>query len=100
VSITPPHTLADFPADVEAIAVSIAVIDPASRSFLSNQNILDLASDMTDFTDQRGRGPVRTGVIEAQWNTMVTDAVSDGSIPSAAASAIRIYSRYFDLKTL
>jgi hypothetical protein len=99
-SITPPHTLADFPADVEAIAVSIAVIDPASRSLLSNQNLSDLASDMTDFTDQRGRGPVRTGVIEDQWNTVVRDYVSGGSIPAAAASAIRIYSRYFDLKTL
>jgi prepilin-type N-terminal cleavage/methylation domain-containing protein len=99
-TITPVHTLADFPADVEAIAVAIAVIDPASRSLLSDQNLFDLASDMTDFTDQRGRGPVRTGVIEEQWNTVVTDAVSDGSIPPAAASAIRIYSRYFDLKTL
>jgi hypothetical protein len=76
------------------------VIDPASRSLLSSQNLFDLASDMTDFTDQRGRGPVHTGVIEDQWNTAVFDAVSDGSIPPAAASAIRIYSRYFDLRTL
>jgi hypothetical protein len=100
VALTPPHTLADFPTDVEAIAVAIAVIDPASRSLLSDQNLFDLASDMTDFTDQRGRGPVRTSMIEAQWSTVVTDAVSSGSIPPAAASAIRIYSRYFDLKTL
>jgi type II secretory pathway component PulJ len=99
-SITPAHTLADFPRDVEAIAVSIAVIDSASRSLLTNQNLYDLASDMTDFRDQRGRGPVHTGVIEDQWNTVVLDAVSSGSIPRAAASAIRVYSRYFDLKTL
>jgi hypothetical protein len=101
-AITPPHGLTDFVKDVEAIAVSIAVIDPASRSLLPNpsQNLFDLASDMTDFTDQRGRGPVRTGVIEDQWNTVVTDAVSSGSMPPAAASAIRIYSRYFDLRTL
>ncbi len=100
VTLPRPHTLADFPADVEAIAVTIAVIDPASHSLLSNEELSDLASDMTDFTDQRGRGPVHTGVIEAQWNTVVTDAVSSGSIPPAAASAIRIYSRYFELKTL
>src|SRR4029450_3056765 len=55
------HTMADFFTDVEAIAVSIAVIDPASRSLLPNpsQNLFDIASDMTDYRDQRGRGPVR-----------------------------------------
>ena len=94
--------MADFFTDVEAIAVSIAVIDPASRSLLPNpnQNLFDLASDMTDYRDQRGRGPVRTGVIEDQWNTVVRDYVSNGSIPPEAARAIRIYSRYFDLRTL
>jgi hypothetical protein len=43
---------------------------------------------------------VRTGVIEDQWNTVVRDYVSNGSIPAEAAKAIRIYSRYFDLRTL
>jgi hypothetical protein len=110
-TITPPHTMANFLSDVEAIAVSIAVIDPASRSLLSSQNLFDLASDMTDFRDQRGRGPVRTGVIEAQWNCVITNGRDPSctnydpdpavtAMPQAAVSAIRIYSRYFDLRTL
>jgi len=96
--LTPPHTLADFPADVEAFAVTIAVIDSASRSLLSNQNIIDLVSNMNDFRPQNGNGPVRTGVIEAQWNSVVTTKAA--VVPQAANQAIRIYSRYFDLKTL
>ncbi len=96
--LTPPHTLADFPTDVEAFAVTIAVIDSASRSLLSNQNIIDLVSNMNDFRTQNGNGPVRTGVIEAQWNSVVT--TNAAVVPQAANQAIRIYSRYFDLKTL
>jgi hypothetical protein len=99
-TLVPPHTIANFFTDVEAIAVVIAVVDPASRSLLSNQNLTDIASDMTDWRDQRGRGPVRTGVIEANWQQVVIDDVSAGLIPPAAVQAIRIYSRYFDLKTL
>jgi hypothetical protein len=98
--LTPEHTLANFPTDVEAIVVTIAVIDPASRSLLTDQNFLDLIDAMNDFQTQNGNGPVKTGVIEAQWNTVVNDAVSNGWVPPAAASAIRIYNRYFDLKTL
>jgi len=96
--LTPPHTLANFPSDVEAITVAIAVIDPASRSLLSNQNIIDLVANMNDFRTQQGRGPIRTGVIEAQWNSVVT--TNAAVVPQAADQAIRIYSRYFDLKTL
>jgi prepilin-type N-terminal cleavage/methylation domain-containing protein len=96
--LTPPHTLANFPSDVEAIAVVIAVIDPASRSLLSDQNIIDLASNMNDYRTQNGKGPVKTGVIEAQWNSVVT--TNGAVVPQAANQAIRIYSRYFDLKTL
>jgi hypothetical protein len=101
-TIVPAHTLADFLKDVEAIVVTIAVIDPASRSLLPDldQNMIDLIDAMEDFQTQQGRGPVRTGQIEAQWNSVVADAVSNGWIPPAAASAIRIYSRYFELKTL
>jgi hypothetical protein len=101
-AIVPAHTLADFPKDVEAIVVTIAVIDPASRSLLPDldQNMNDLIDGMEDFQTQQGRGPVRTGQIEAQWNSVVANAVSNGWIPPAAASAIRIYGRYFELKTL
>jgi len=92
---------------VQAIAVSIAVIDPASRSLVPVSSLFDLASDMEDFQTPHGHSPVNngTGVVEAQWNQAVTDAISAGQtyegspFPAAAASAIRIYTRYFDLRT-
>jgi hypothetical protein len=96
--LTPAHTLANFPSDVEAIAVIIAVVDPASRSLLSDQNMIDLIANMSDYRTQQGRGPVKTGDMEAQWNTVVT--TNSAVVPQAANQAIRIYSRYFDLKTL
>src|SRR6266404_7194387 len=94
--------------DVEAIAVTIAVIDPASRSLISDSSLFDLASDMADFKNANGNGnsAKKIGDVEAQWNTAVLSAVSTGQastgspVPRAAASAIRIYNRYFDLKTL
>jgi prepilin-type N-terminal cleavage/methylation domain-containing protein len=90
-------------ADVEAIAVTIAVVDTQSRSLLTESNILDLQNAMTDFQTQKGKGPVKTGVIENQWYQVITDSVTypvTASMPKAALSAIRIYNRYFDLKTL
>jgi hypothetical protein len=44
---------------VEAIAVTIAVIDPAGRALInavSADRILDIAADMADFKSARGRG--------------------------------------------
>ena len=94
--------------DVESIAVAIAVIDPASRSLISDTSLFDLASDMADFKNAKGNGnPAKNiGDMEDQWNTAVLSAVSTGKtstnslVPPAAASAIRIYGRYFNLKTL
>jgi prepilin-type N-terminal cleavage/methylation domain-containing protein len=106
--------------DVEAIAVVIAVIDPASRSLLSDPStpgdpyhrLFDLMSDMADFKNANGIGvgAQRIGDVENEWNTAVQHAASTGTtysnaggngpfFPPAAASAIRIYNRYFDLKT-
>ena len=94
--------------DVESIAVAIAVIDPASHSLISDASLFDLASDMADFKNAKGNGnPAKNiGDMEDQWNTAVLSAVSSGKtstnslVPRAAASAIRIYGRYFNLKTL
>jgi prepilin-type N-terminal cleavage/methylation domain-containing protein len=102
--------------DIEAIGVAIAVIDPASRSLISDSSLFDLASDMADFKNAKGNGNSgkKIGDVEAQWNGVLfgdatlalpgvvnTGQTSTGSpVPRAAASAIRIYSRYFDLKTL
>jgi hypothetical protein len=100
---------------VEAIAVSIATIDPAGRALIqaaSNNpgygDILDVASDMADFRNARGRGAgaQKIGDLEAQWQGVVESIAQNGRTPSnkwippEAAKMIRIYNRYFDLKSL
>jgi len=100
------HTSINGWDDVEAIAVTIAVIDPQSRSLLTNgdpteQNLLNVQAAMIDFKTQQGKGPVKTGVIEAQWYDVITNpATYSITAPMPALQAIRIYNRYFDLKTL
>ena len=95
--------------DVEAIAVVIAVIDPASRSLVFPSGALfNLMSDMADFKNANGNGfgAKKIGDVENNWNLAVqsaaqTGATSDGSaFPPAAASAVRIYNRYIDVRTL
>jgi prepilin-type N-terminal cleavage/methylation domain-containing protein len=101
--------------DVEAIAVVIAVIDPASRSLLYDagnpadpyHRLFSILSDMADFRDANGIGNLakKVGDLENNWNLAVQSAASTGktsdgsAFPPAAASAIRIYNRYFDLRT-
>ena len=100
---------------VEAIAVSIAVIDPAARALIQAASvnagygdILDVAADLADFRSARGRGVggQRIGDLEAGWKGVVESIAQTGQTPSGrlipreAAKGIRIYNRYFDLKTL
>jgi prepilin-type N-terminal cleavage/methylation domain-containing protein len=93
--------------DVEAIAVVIAVIDPASRSLVFPSALFNLMSDMADFKNANGLGfgAQKIGDVENNWNLAVqsaasTGTTSDGSaFPPAAASAVRIYSRYIDVRT-
>jgi competence protein ComGC len=100
---------------VEAIAVSIAVIDPAARALIQAAsvnagfgNILDVAADFADFRNARGRGVggQRIGDLEAGWKGVVESMTQSGltpsglQIPREAAKGIRIYNRYFNLKTL
>src|SRR6266550_345465 len=96
---------------VEAIAVSIAVIDPAAHALVnavSPDRLLDIAADMADFKNANGRGngAQKIGDLEYQWKTVVESIASTGQTPSGlpvpqeAAKSIRIDNRYFDLKTL
>jgi competence protein ComGC len=100
---------------LEAIAVSIAVIDPAGRALIQAASanaaygdILDVATDMADFRNARGRGVggQRIGDLEAQWKGVVESIAQTGRTPSnrlippESAKGIRIYNRYFDLKSL
>ncbi len=94
-------------ADVQAIAVAIAVIDPVSRSLIPQDSLFEIADDMDDFKTAPGRGvggAKKIGDMEVQWNTVVQSVVSNGHtfdnspVPPEAAKAIRIYNRYFDLR--
>jgi len=99
---------------IEAISVSIAVIDPAGRALIqaaSTQtgygDILDLAAELPDFknTCGNGGGNKSLGQMENQWNGILQSIAQTGQtpqgklIPREAAKGIRIYNRYFDLKT-
>jgi len=94
--------------DVQAIAVAIAVIDPASRALIPPSSLFDLASDMIDFKTAPGRGnggQKNLGDLEYSWNTSLLTDISAGQtstgspLPPEAAKAIRIYGRTFDLRT-
>ncbi len=106
--------------DVEAIVVAIAVIDPAGRALIdaaSLTSLLDLAADMDDFATAPGRGvggAHQIGDMEYRWKGILFGDASQGlpgvvntgltgngtPVPPDAVKAIRIYNRYFDLKSL
>ncbi|MDQ3219554.1 MAG: prepilin-type N-terminal cleavage/methylation domain-containing protein [Acidobacteriota bacterium] len=97
-SLTPLHTSVDGLRDVEAIAVAIAVIDPKSRSLLSTQNLIDLESNLFDFRitpGKSGNGNKKLGDVEYQWGRAING--NTAGVPPAAAQAIRVYSRVFNL---
>jgi len=114
------HTTINGLTDVQAIGVTIAVIDPAGRAIINAANpssLFDLASDMTDFTTTPGRGVGQQnkyiGGIESQWNGVLFGDASQGlpgvvnsgvtsnntPVPPEAVKGIRLYTRYFDLRT-
>ena len=84
------HTAINGMQDVAAITVLIAVVDPRTRTLVTNTMLTKLAANMNDFTN--GMNP---GDLEAQWQTAISDP-SNG-IPASAASAIRVYRRAFTL---
>jgi hypothetical protein len=106
--------------DIEAIAVAIAVIDPAGRALIdaaSPTSLLDLAADLDDFATAPGRGvggAKKIGDMEYRWKGVLFGDATQGlpgvvntgltgnstPIPPEAAKSIRIYNRYFDLKSL
>jgi prepilin-type N-terminal cleavage/methylation domain-containing protein len=96
---------------VEAIGVAIAVIPPADRALIdavSPDQIVNLAGDFPDFKSAHGLGnqAKKIGDLEDRWKSIVESTAQTGRSPSGlvvppeAAKTIRIYSRYFDLKTL
>jgi hypothetical protein len=99
---------------LEAIAVSIAVIEPAGRSLIQAAStntgygdIVDLAAELPDFKNScgRGNGQRSIGSLENQWKGVIESMAQTGQSPDGgklfpreAAKGIRVYTRYFDLK--
>ena len=100
---------------VESIAVAIAVIDPPSRALIQQAasanaaygDILDIAADLPDFKNANGRGKeVKRSVTSKRAGTATVESIAQNGqtpsgklIPAEAAKGIRVYNRYFDLKT-
>jgi prepilin-type N-terminal cleavage/methylation domain-containing protein len=101
---------------IRAIAVSVAVIDPASRALIQQAaaanpttygDILDLGAELPDFKNScgQGNGQRAIGSLELQWKGILDSVARTGQtpqgkkIPAEAAKGIRVYNRYFDLKT-
>lgn len=96
--LAPLHTSVDGLKDVQAIVVAIAVIDPKSRSLLTNQNLIDLEANFIDFKDAKakpGNSSKKVGDIEYQWGVAING--NTAQVPVAANQAIRVYSRAFNL---
>ena len=101
---------------VESIAVAIAVINREGRVLIDTTHsanaaygdILDVAADLDDYKNANGNGVggQKIGDLEGRWNTVVQSIAQTGQTPSGklipreAAKGIRIYNRYFDLKTI
>lgn len=82
------HAAVDGMRDVAAIVMTIAVIDSKSRVLVPDDKLTALISKMNDFSDS-----LKPGDLETQWQK----AIDESDIPRSAASAIRVYRRYFYL---
>lgn len=85
------HTSVDFHRDVAAIAVTLAIIDPTSRVIVSDYSKLTSESLFPDAA--AGTTPDEGWIAKINSPAFATSA----SIPVGAASAVRVYQRYFYL---
>jgi Type II secretory pathway, component PulJ len=95
------HTAPKGMQDVSAVIVDVAVIDPKSKTLLSNADISALAAQLIDWGDTSCAGcPTPTqwqrtpGLLRAQWQSKL-DGIT--SLPRPAISGIRVYERFFHL---
>jgi type II secretory pathway pseudopilin PulG len=104
-SPTPPavccHVAPEGMQDVAAVVVVIAVIDPKSKSLLSDTQIAQVASQLIDWGDTTCAGcPTQTqwqttsGLLRARWQSKL-DSITN--LPRPAISGIRVYERYLYL---
>ena len=85
------HSSRDFHRDVAAIAVTLTILDPTSRVIVSDYSKLTSESLFPDAAG--GTTP------DEAWIAAINSPafVSSASIPVGAASAVRVYQRYFYL---
>jgi prepilin-type N-terminal cleavage/methylation domain-containing protein len=83
------HTAVTGLSDVAAIGVAVAVVDPASRSLVSNAQLTTLAGQMNDFAATISGNPAVPGQLETQW----TSAITASSVPKIVSASIRVYGR-------
>ncbi len=97
-SASPAHTSIDGFKDVAAIIVTLAILDYRSRILVK-----DYPSLIAAFPDARDPSSDATyhGDIAAAWNAAIITPgfASTANLPPKAASAVRIYQRYFYLDT-
>lgn len=89
-SITPwngNHTEVNGLRDVGAIVVTIAVIDETSRKLVSEAQLQSLIDTMDNFPTTKAENLV------TQWQ----NAIGSSSLPKAAISGVRIYTRTFPI---
>jgi len=79
------HTTPNGMADVSAVSVAMAAIDPKSRVLLSDTQITTIAGRMNDFA-----ASMNQGALLAQWQSAL-DGTTD--MPRPAITGIRIYQR-------
>ena len=75
--------------DVSAIGVTIAVLEPKSRVLVSDSQLDTLANQLPDFSQT-----MQPGDLDTQWQSAVNATTA---VPRSAASAIRIYTRFFSI---
>jgi prepilin-type N-terminal cleavage/methylation domain-containing protein len=75
--------------DVVSLTACMAVVDPKSRTLLTNSQLDTLASQMHDFAP-----PMQPGDLLKQWRTSLDQTTS---MPRSAVASVRLYQRTFSL---
>lgn len=83
------HTNVNGMADVAAICVSLATLEPKSRILISDAQLTALTGHLNDFASS-----MKPGDLLAQWQATL-NTVTD--MPRPVLSAVRMYERYFSL---
>ncbi|HEY8898827.1 MAG TPA: hypothetical protein VIM61_00230 [Chthoniobacterales bacterium] len=79
--------------DVQAIIVTIVVMDAKSRALLSEAQVGELGGKFPDAADSSDK------TLAEEWEGKIRELVESGGIPKSAAAQIRVYQRMFFLNS-